>query len=232
MSRRTLVLGHRGDPFEHPENTLPGFESTVACGADGVELDVHLSADGVPVVIHDETLERTAAAASRVDALTWQELDGLGIGVPRLDAVLQALREHTVAIEIKPPHAQHPRLAATVLDVVRGAGALDTWLLAFDHAHLAAARNVDDRVRCAALMRERAADPLAVLDACGADALALWWEHVDASLCALLRDAGRAVIAWTVDGEEAAAALAEMGVLAVISNRPCPVAARLREARD
>lgn len=221
---RTLLLGHRGDPLAHPENTLAGFESAIACGADGVELDVRLSADGVPVVVHDETLQRTADVAARVDSLTWQELDALG--VPRLDAVLRALHGHTVAVEIKPSHAECPQLPATVL----GMAPASTWVFAFDHAHLRAARGIDPRVRCAALLRDRPDDPLAVLDACGADALALWWEHVDAPLCARLRDAGRGLIAWTVDSEDAAVALARLGVHAVISNRPCALAPVLRAA--
>lgn len=222
---RTLLLGHRGDPQAHAENTIAGFLSAIACGADGVELDVQLSADGVPVVIHDETLDRTTPGHGRVDAASWPELRDLG--VPRLADVLAALRQATVAVELKPPYARHPELSAQVLDIARDAGAAHVVLLSFDHAHLSAARRLDAATPCGALLRDRPADPLAVLAACGADALALWWENVDAAQCATLRDAGRTVFAWTVDGEADAVALARMGVAALISNRPCALVSAL-----
>lgn len=222
---RTLLLGHRGDPQVHTENTIAGFLSAIACGADGVELDVQVSADGVPVVIHDETLDRTTRGHGRVDAASWPELRELG--VPRLFDVLAALRDATVAVELKPPYARHPGLSAQVLDIARDAGAAHIVLLSFDHAHLAAARRIDAGTPCGALLRDRPADPLAVLAACGADALALWWENVDAELCATLGDAGRNVFAWTVDGEADAVALARIGVAALISNRPCALVSAL-----
>lgn len=223
---RALLLGHRGDPEHHPENTLPGLVAAVTCGADGVELDVQVSRDGVPVVVHDATLDRTAGLDARVDALDARQLDALGI--PRLDAVLLALRAHTVAVELKPAYALYPELASNVLDIARRVGATRMLLLSFDHAHLAAARDYDPRATCAALVREMPRDPLALLGSCGARALAAWWELIDAELCARLRDAGRDVIAWTVDAESDAVALARMGVAAVISNRPCALASHLR----
>ncbi len=58
MSNKTLILAHRGYSKEAPENTKASFKKAVDAGADGVELDVHLSSDGIPVVIHDETLEK------------------------------------------------------------------------------------------------------------------------------------------------------------------------------
>jgi glycerophosphoryl diester phosphodiesterase len=226
VTSELLLLGHRGDPLQHPENTMAGFVSAVACGADGVELDVQVSGDGVAVVIHDDTVDRTTAASGRVDALTWPELRHLG--VPRLDDVLAALRDSVVAVELKASHAAHPDLAERVL---RSAARGRMLLLSFDHAHLAAAKRVDSTVRCGALVRHRPADPRALLDACNADALALWWEEIDAALCAELDADGRAVFAWTVDGEADAMALARMGVAVVISNRPCALAPVLRSFR-
>ncbi len=226
-----LLLGHRGNPAEHAENTLDGFRSAVACGADGVELDVQLTRDAVPVVLHDDSLRRTAGVDRRVDALTWQELEALGTGVPRLDAVLDALRDHTIAVELKPPHATAPQLSHQVLRIARDAGAERLILLAFDHAHLSEARRHDRGVSTGALVGERPADPGAVLDACGADFLAARWEHVDAALCDAVRAAGRQVIAWTVDDPGVVRALLRLGVHALISNRPCVLARALRDDR-
>jgi glycerophosphoryl diester phosphodiesterase len=207
------LLGHRGDPEHHPENTLEGFLNAVRCGADGVELDVQVSRDGVPVVIHDATLDRTTHGHGDVGAHTWPELDALG--VPGLVDVLEALRDRVVAVELKPSHATHPHLADGVLAVARDVGAAHISLLSFDHAHLRAG------IDCVALVRELPPDPLALLDACGAAALGPRWELIDDALCTRLRGNGRRVVAWTVDDVNAARRLARMGVSAIVSNRPC-----------
>ena len=105
QSDRPLVFAHRGGAQLAPENTMPAIDNGMALGADGLEIDVQLSADGIPVVIHDQTLDRTtdrtgpvsaltAAELARVDAGFHFELDGKhpfrgqGIGVPLLDDVL------------------------------------------------------------------------------------------------------------------------------------------------
>ena len=104
------IFAHRGGAKLAPENTMPAIDNGMALGADGLEIDVQLSADGIPVVIHDQTLDRTtdrtgpvssltAAELARVDAGFAFEIDGghpfrgQGIGVPRLDDVLRQHRE-------------------------------------------------------------------------------------------------------------------------------------------
>lgn len=135
---RRLVFAHRGGALLAPENTLPAIDHGVALGADGLEIDVQLSADGIPVLIHDRTLDRTTDRSGPVQALTASELahvdagfhftrDGLhpfrgqGIGVPTLQSVLA--RHHTrIIIEMK---GGEPELARAVGAAVRTAGAVD-----------------------------------------------------------------------------------------------------------
>jgi glycerophosphoryl diester phosphodiesterase len=133
-----LIFAHRGGAKLGPENTLAAFERGLATGADGVECDVHLSRDGVPVIIHDATLDRTTNVAGPVSACTAAELAkvdagfhfkrdgefpfrGLGIGVPPLDALL---RQHDTQaiIELKQSSVA---LARAVIAVVRAARAVD-----------------------------------------------------------------------------------------------------------
>ncbi|MCL4722641.1 MAG: glycerophosphodiester phosphodiesterase, partial [Gammaproteobacteria bacterium] len=64
--RRTQIWAHRGARQQAPENTLPAFELALAQGADGIEFDVQLTADGVPVLIHDETVDRTTDGTGQV----------------------------------------------------------------------------------------------------------------------------------------------------------------------
>lgn len=123
---RLRVIGHRGAAAVAPENTLPSFEHAVAVGADAIELDVHASADGHLVVIHDDTLERTTDGVGAVEALTLEELRsfdaghgfttdrgetypyrGQGVRIPSLEEVLAAVPDLPVVAEVKSIAAGH-----------------------------------------------------------------------------------------------------------------------------
>ena len=135
-----LVYAHRGGAALRPENTIAAFDHGLACGADGLELDVQLAQDGVVVVHHDTTLERTTNGRGPVASLTAAELaaldagyhfgDGQGgypfrnqaIGVPRLREVLERYPGRMLIIELK---SGGSLLAERVVDEVRAAGAVD-----------------------------------------------------------------------------------------------------------
>src|SRR5882672_6964091 len=100
-ARKTLRLAHRGDWRRAPENTIPAFLAALAVPAcDGLELDVRLAADGVPVVCHDKTLARVQGRPERVEAI---RSDALGdLDVPTLDDVLRAVgRRPFLDVELK-----------------------------------------------------------------------------------------------------------------------------------
>lgn len=139
QSSRPLVFAHRGGAKLAPENTQVAFESGLAHGADGLELDVHLSADGLPVVIHDATLDRTTDRTGPVGRLTADELArvdaghrferdgawpfrGQGIGVPTLESVLRRWASTRVIVEIK---GAEQELAREVSRIVRATAAVD-----------------------------------------------------------------------------------------------------------
>lgn len=84
MAQATLIVAHRGFSGIAPENSLSAFEAAIECGAPYFELDVQASADGVPMVIHDETLDRTSSSGhtGRVDQLTLRELRQVKVGYP------------------------------------------------------------------------------------------------------------------------------------------------------
>jgi glycerophosphoryl diester phosphodiesterase len=136
---RPLVFAHRGGCALGPENTLAAFDLGLAAGADGLELDVHLSADGVPVVHHDATLDRTTSASGPIAARTAKELcqvdagcrfadgdvfpfRGRGIGVPTLSEVLRRYRDVRLIVEMKVDSAA---IGEAVARDVRRAGAAD-----------------------------------------------------------------------------------------------------------
>jgi hypothetical protein len=113
---RQRIIGHRGARNLWPENSIGGFRNALALGVDGIELDVHPSADGVLVVIHDPTLERTTGGTGPVAARTAAALGatrlegGDGEGVPTLDAVLDLLAGSGIElhIELKNDAANRP----------------------------------------------------------------------------------------------------------------------------
>jgi glycerophosphoryl diester phosphodiesterase len=133
------VFAHRGGRALGPENTLAGFDLGLAAGADGLELDVHLSADGVPVVHHDPDLDRCTNATGPIAARTADDLSridagfrfgedtgfpwrGRGIGVPTLRAVLARYAGVPLIIEIKTAAVGAPQ---AVVELIRSADAIE-----------------------------------------------------------------------------------------------------------
>lgn len=162
---RRLVYAHRGGLALSPENTIAAFDRGMAAGADGLELDVRLSRDGVVVVHHDETLERTTNGRGPVSAHTADELArvdagyhftregafpfrGQGIGVPRLEEVLRRYPDAQLIIEMK---GDSPQLGAAVAEAVKKARALERALLAsFSSRTVLAARGGGPGIRTGA----------------------------------------------------------------------------------
>ena len=167
---RPLVYAHRGGAALRPENTLAAFEHGLALGADGLEFDVHLSRDGVVVVHHDATLERTTNGTGPLSSLTAAQLAaidaghqfsdgpshgfrfrGQGLGVPTLRDVLD---RHAVPliIELKSPDAE---LARKTIDEIRLARALDRVALgSFYYRVLRAARAYEPAIVTGAAQEE------------------------------------------------------------------------------
>ena len=114
VSPRPLVFAHRGGGALAPENTIAAFDNGLALGADGLELDVHLSRDGVVVVHHDRLLDRTTALRGPVAAQTADALRRAD--VPTLAEVLTRYRDPRIIIELK---VNTMALAAATIEVVR-----------------------------------------------------------------------------------------------------------------
>ncbi|MGE5248725.1 MAG: glycerophosphodiester phosphodiesterase [Bacteroidota bacterium] len=131
---RPLILAHRGDSAHAPENTLPAFEAALKRGADGVELDVKLTADKQVVVLHDTTVDRTTDGHGRVADLSLAQLRGLDAGsffsqefrgtrLPTLSEVFEAIGERCL-INVELTNMQNPfdELAERTCELVRRHG--------------------------------------------------------------------------------------------------------------
>jgi len=119
QSTRPLVFAHRGGSALAPENTIAAFDNGVRLGADGIELDVHLSRDGIVVVHHDRLLDRTTSLRGPVAERTADEL--ARANVPSLADVLTRYTDVRIIIELK---TNIPTLARAALDEVRRARAM------------------------------------------------------------------------------------------------------------
>lgn len=144
MTRPFLIIAHRGAPNHAPENTLAAFDRALALGFNHVELDAQLSADGVPVVFHDETLDRTTDGAGPLAARTLAELKRLDAGawygavfrgerIPTLEEVLVRYRGKAyLHLELKSEEAKLPSVVAELLvrtgwPITEAQGTGDGW---------------------------------------------------------------------------------------------------------
>lgn len=230
----TQVWGHRGASADAPENTLPAFELAARQGAHGVELDVQRSCDGVVVVVHDETVDRTTEAAGRVVDLAADRLEALGI--PTLAQVLDLLAPTglRVNVELKNGIEPYPGLEEDVEAVVAASRMADeaperVVYSSFNHRSLLRLHELGTRVPLGVLHVEAMVRPWEYSASFGARALhpmaaAVLPDEVDQA-----HAAGMTVHVWTVDDPRAVRQLAAWGVDAVITNRPTVALSALEE---
>lgn len=212
MATRTLRLAHRGDWRVAPENTLAAFRAALerpAC--DGLEFDVRVSADGVPVVCHDASLERVQGRPNRIDALTAEALSGMD--VPTLAEVLAvAGRRPFLDVELK---VEIGHALVEVLAAGRGPELHNAVVSSFAPAALeGVARRAPAWPRWLnVVVLERSA--IADATALGCRGIAAEWHSLDADAVALATAAGLDVAAWTVRRRPTFNRLAALGVEAV-----------------
>lgn len=234
---RPLVLGHRGARRDAPENTLEAFELAREQGADGVELDVRLDADGRVVVLHDPDLKRVTGArdARGIKTLGARELAAVDLGggarVPELSAVLAWAAPHglVVNVELKHDVARRRALVRSVARIVsRAPGAPEHVILSCFHPGvvLALSRRLPEfTVAWLVHAGQRFAKGARGFRWLGARAVHP--EHVLATPARVRRwrRAGAVVNAWTVNDATEARRLAGLGVDGLISDAPREISA-------
>ncbi|WP_051160491.1 glycerophosphodiester phosphodiesterase [Patulibacter americanus] len=225
------VIAHRGQSSLAPENTLAAIAA--ASSADLVEIDVDTSADGVPYVLHDATLDRTTDGTGALREHVSHHVDGLDAGswfspafagqrVPRLTAALRlsAARGARLLLEVKRPQTR--AAVARYVAELREAGMLDrTVLQSFDEDTLIHARDLAPELRLALLRRTLDADPVAVARELGVVAYNPDWDALAPrpDVVGDLQAAGLAVVPWTVDDPAAWTTMRAAGVDGIITNR-------------
>lgn len=214
---RPFVVGHRGALALAPENTFAAFRRAVETGVDAIEFDVQRTADGVPVVLHDETLDRTTNGHGPIrearwpevrtlDAGSWRSREHAGERVPSLEELLAWARGQRVdlVLELKQPAPEGWRqrddaLVPAVLDALRASSMLDrTLMISFDHPSIAEALRREPRARTALLSEgPTLVDPLALTRSVpGVMGLHVRWRWISRELCDAAHAAGLHVHAW------------------------------------
>ena len=232
---RPLVFAHRGGAALAPENTLAAFDNGLAIGADGIELDVRLSLDGVVVVHHDRTLDRRTRLHGELAAHTALQL--AAAGVPSLEEVLTRYPQARLIVEMK---VNTPDFARAVVEIVWATAAADRVCLgAFGTPVLKAARALApgmatsasrEEVRWA-LHRSWCRWPATQAPYAGYQIpeIAGATRVVSRRFIDDAHRAGLGVQVWTVDREDDARRLLDWGVDALITDRPDLMVPLLRQ---
>ena len=215
-----VIYAHRGLSARYPENTLLAFRHALATGADGIELDVHLTADKVPVVIHDRDVKRTTNGSGVVDQVALAHLQSFDAGegqrAPTLAAVLDLVADHVhLDVEIKGKDIAHEVL--TVLDQYPSA----RWAISsFDWATLRQIRRLTAAAELWPLADRSDNDLFAIAAELGAPTVSLFSGAYTPATAAAFSDAGLRVVAWTVNDVREAERVRGLGAYALCTDVP------------
>lgn len=250
-----LIIGHRGASAVAPENTMAAFREAIAAGADGIEFDVRLTRDRVPVVIHDGSLHRTAGLPQRIAELTWSELQSVDVGswfarnknlppgtfanetVPSLRELFTLFQSNnlTLCLEMKCDSVEeYAPLAEACRGLIAEYGFKDRVIVeCFKIAALALLKRLDAKIKTAALFEPSLSTPSVLSDkhiisratAVGASYLALHYRLARPTLMEKAKLAGLRVALWTVDDPTWIERARTMGIEALITNDPAAMLA-------
>lgn len=244
-----LIIGHRGASAVAPENTMAAFRKAIEVGANGIEFDVQLSNDGIPVIIHDETLHRTASRLEHVAQLAAEELQRVNVGrwfaanrssssgdysnetLPTLRQLFDesSSSNSLLYLELKCHSKQTSQIVSITCDVLADYSIEERVIVeCFDLEVIREVKKVAPHLKTAALFQPRVARPqwfssARLIDearAVDADEIALHHKLADERTIEEAHSAGLKVVIWTVDDPAWVIRGRNLGVHALITNDP------------
>jgi glycerophosphoryl diester phosphodiesterase len=229
MLQLPKVIGHRGAAAYAPENTLASLREARKRGAAWVEIDVTLTADSVPILMHDDSLKRTTGIDRLVAQTRRSELPA---SVPTLEEAIACVGELGLGcnIEIKPCAGHESETARATVDILRRswpAHLPQPLLSSFKDASLAAARDAAPQFARALLIEVFAEDWRARADAVQAVAINTNGKKLTAPWCCAIKRAGFALSVYTINQPAVARALVGLGVDCIITDAPDIILAAL-----
>lgn len=220
----TSIWAHRGSRLRAPENTMEAFELAVQEGADGIELDVHLTADRRVAVRHDPDVLMPDGTSALIRDLTLAQLRLAEQAVPELSDVFDLLAPTSLALNIEAKNGPvlYQGIEEALIACHRASGMSERLVYSsFNHVTLVALRALDPSVAIAPLYEEALVDPWIYARHIGADAVHPYFPTLGLpGMIDGLRDAGVAVRAWTVNDPADWRALTLAGIEVLITDDP------------
>ncbi|MFE7774821.1 glycerophosphodiester phosphodiesterase [Streptomyces sp. NPDC057445] len=227
--RTVTLVGHRGDPYVARENTIPSLHAAIERGADAVEVDVRLSRDGVPVLLHDDTLKRLWGHDLPLVRLTHGELTELTSGgVPTLREALTSVGSHRLMLDL--PGADEAAVRA-VVGTVRDCGAQECVYYCGGPNGMVAVRAADPGAEIALTWTTLAPPRPVLLDVLRPRWLNYRFGLVSRELADRVHADGLLLSAWTADTRRTMRRLVNRGVDSITTNRVDTLASVLRKSR-
>lgn len=249
MEKLPLIIGHRGAAAVAPENTLVSFERAILDGADGVEFDVRLARDCIPVCIHDPYLRRTSSREGLIASLSSTELARTDAGtwfnrrfptlakpeytrarIPTLDEAFRFFKNHDALlyVEMKCVREEARDLAQAVIQLVREHSfARKVIVKSFLLEAIKEIKLLDENVRTAALFDRKLSRPFVVKRRlleraieCGADEISLHYTLAGRKVVERAVESGLRTVVWTVDAPAWVERARRRGIRALITNNP------------
>lgn len=208
MGAAVKGLAHRGYPKRYPENTLISFQAALDLSFSHLELDVHLTKDGIPVVIHDPTVDRTTNGTGRVIDYTLEELRKLDAGqgekIPTLEEVLKLAKGRScIDIELKQGGRLYPDLERITLETIQALDMMDqVFVTSFDHYSIMKMRELSEEVDLGLVLYGATPAVFPFARELRARYVSVKYIYLTPEFVSACTEHGLQVIAWTVDDEE------------------------------
>lgn len=240
----TKIIAHRGASLKWPENTMIAYKQALRDGADGIELDLHLSKDKVPVVIHDETVDRTTDGYGFVKDYDVSDLKKLSAGrwkgwkyrkadIPTFVEVLEWIRytQLDLVIELKNNLFPYKGLEKMALELIEKYGMLDrTIFSSFNHDSLRTVKKLNKEADIAPLYTKPIHDPARFAKSIGASGMHPYFRITNENLVKDLHEEGIKVRPFTVNSPHFMSSLLNWGVDGIITDDPA-LAVKLRKVK-
>jgi len=231
FGEKLTITAHRGDSSSAPENTIPAFEAAIMDGADFAEMDVQLTKDGVPVIMHDDTCRRTCGVKKSVGEMTLDEVESLnaaykwddaysGTRVPTLAEALECCRDRIkMVIELKNYKGTDKQLLAQkTVELIESYGMEDQVVIhSFDYVSLVYVKNIDPDIPCGYILEGTVGN---YYDLSAADFFSVYMPFVTEKGVENVHLRGKKLLVWTVDNAKDMRECRKLGVDCIITDDP------------
>jgi glycerophosphoryl diester phosphodiesterase len=241
----TKNIAHRGFSGTYPENTLLAFQKALEIGSDGIEFDVHLTKDGIPVIHHDELLDRTTNGVGLIGDFTFNELRPLDAAarfhgffeiqrLPSLREYFELVNGTKILsnIELKTGVIHYPSIEQKVLDIIDEFNCReDVIVSSFNHYSIAKFKNLAPDVKIGVLEESWLINPGVYTKALGAECYHPEYHSLNQKTIDDLRNNNIEIYTWTINDEDDMRAAIAKGLDGIITNHPDQFSKILQEMK-